>query len=107
MKNQSEVEEGETLDKILFVILDAAIKIHPFKNVIEAGYLEYQFGYIEEDLEQILYCDEDSYTKLELSTVRQPKPCPVIIFRGASESYLCLLVVITNDDEKYHAYIEI
>jgi hypothetical protein len=37
VKEHSQVEKGETLEKILFIILDAAIKIHPFKNVIKAG----------------------------------------------------------------------
>jgi len=37
VEDQSEVEEGETLEKILFIILDVGIKVHLLKNVILAG----------------------------------------------------------------------
>jgi hypothetical protein len=58
-------------------------------------------------LEQIQSCDEGCKTKLELSAIGQPEACPFIIMRGLSESYLCFLVVITNDDEEKYAEVEI
>jgi hypothetical protein len=101
VKDQSEIKEAQTLEKILFIHFDVAKKSHLFKNIIlGANPIYYQLGYIELPLEQIQYCDEGSKTKLELSAVGQPQPCPFIIMRGRSESYLSFLVVITNNDEE-------